>query len=298
MFKALRPAPFFLIVLFWFLMLFGLSVMASLLNIPVDTSDEQYLFYFKLKQALGVIAVFIFPALLMAILFSGQKLSYFLLHKAPSFRFILLSSICILVALPVIAWLEEINKIILDRAAHVPSAFADLLHWMKSCEDKAQTVEDALMKQPGLSNLFENLLVIAFMAALSEEIFFRGLLQTSLLRLTKNTHWAVWITAILFSAFHLQFYGFLPRMLLGALLGYSFAWSGSLWTSITVHFLNNALVLIMSYLLNTGTLPKSLEKAGIVDDKVSLVWVVPAALLITGGLFLLYRMKKPIRLEN
>jgi len=87
-------------------------------------------------------------------------------------------------------------------------------------------------------------------------------------------------------------------MLLGALLGYSFAWSGSLWTSITVHFLNNALVLIMSYLLNTGTLPKSLEKAGIVDDKVSLVWVVPAALLITGGLFLLYRMKKPIRLEN
>jgi len=140
-----------------------------------------------IQTALGVIAVFIFPALLMAILFSGQKLSYFLLHKAPSFRFILLSSICILVALPVIAWLEEINKIILDRAAHVPSAFADLLHWMKSCEDKAQTVEDALMKQPGLSNLFENLLVIAFMAALSEEIFFRGLLQTSLLRLTKNT---------------------------------------------------------------------------------------------------------------
>ncbi len=291
MFKALRPPAFFLVVLLWFLFLFSLSVIASAIDLQTANTDEQFLFSFKIKQALGVLAVFIFPALLIAMLFSEQKLSYFLIHKTPSFRFVLLSSVCIILALPVIAWLEEINK-----AIHLPASWSTLEKWMQFSENKAQTVEDALMNQPGLANLAGNLFVIAFMAALSEEIFFRGLLQQSLLRLTKNTHLAVWITAILFSAFHLQFYGFIPRVMLGALLGYCFTWSGSLWTSIIIHFLNNALVLVMTYLLNTRIIPKSAEQISITDDKVSLTWVVPAALLITGGLFLLHRLKKPLRL--
>jgi membrane protease YdiL (CAAX protease family) len=77
---------------------------------------------------------------------------------------------------------------------------------------------------------------------------FRGVLQTTMQRWTKNTHAAIWVTAVLFSAFHMEFYGFLPRMFLGALFGYFVAWSGSIWPAIWGHFLNNGSAVIVTYL--------------------------------------------------
>jgi hypothetical protein len=77
---------------------------------------------------------------------------------------------------------------------------------------------------------------------------FRGVIQTIFVRWTKNTHAAVWITAILFSAFHMEFFGFLPRLLLGVFFGYFVAWSGSIWTGVWAHFLNNSTVVIITYL--------------------------------------------------
>ena len=77
---------------------------------------------------------------------------------------------------------------------------------------------------------------------------FRGCLQTILLKWMRNKHTAIWITAILFSAFHMEFFGFLPRLLLGALFGYFVAWSGSIWPSVWGHFVNNGTAVIVTYL--------------------------------------------------
>lgn len=91
------------------------------------------------------------------------------------------------------------------------------------------------------------LLVAGIAPAVGEELLFRGLVQPQLRRWTGSVHWAVWIAAILFSAIHLQFAGFIPRMLLGALLGYLLVWTHSLWAPILAHFLFNGVQIVVFY---------------------------------------------------
>jgi len=95
--------------------------------------------------------------------------------------------------------------------------------------------------------LILNLVIVAGLAAVSEEAFFRGALQQFLLEKFRNGHAAVWLTALFFSIIHFQFYGFLPRLLLGALLGYLFLYTQNLWIPVTFHFINNASVIVLHY---------------------------------------------------
>lgn len=95
--------------------------------------------------------------------------------------------------------------------------------------------------------------VIAVLPAIGEELVFRGMLQPELFRATGNHHAAIWITAIIFSAFHMQFFGFIPRMLLGGLFGYLYVWSGNLLIPMFAHFVNNGFSVLMMYLYQKGT---------------------------------------------
>ena len=95
--------------------------------------------------------------------------------------------------------------------------------------------------------LIFNILVIALVPALGEEMIFRGWIQRQLMRIINRPHVAIWASAAIFSAIHFQFLGFLPRLLLGVLLGYLYFWTGSLWVSIFAHFLNNGLQVIAQY---------------------------------------------------
>ena len=105
--------------------------------------------------------------------------------------------------------------------------------------------------------LLINLLVLAILPAIGEELTFRGVLQQLLYgqlstlnvqRSTLNNHLAVWVTAFIFSFIHFQFYGFIPRLLLGALLGYALLWSGNIRYSMIMHATNNALSVLLFYL--------------------------------------------------
>jgi membrane protease YdiL (CAAX protease family) len=122
------------------------------------------------------------------------------------------------------------------------------LHWMRDMEDQAQKVTAILLKMNSIWQMLFNLLVVGLLTAIAEEFAFRGVIQTIFTRLTKNYHAAVWITAILFSAFHLEFFGFLPRLMLGVLFGYFVAWSGSIWTAVWAHFINNGTAVVVTYL--------------------------------------------------
>ena len=162
------------------------------------------------------------------------------------------------VALPLINWLAELNK-----QMSLPEAFREIEIWMQESEARLEVLTEAYTKGTSIGVLLLNLFVVAFMAALSEELFFRGILQKVAIECTRNKHVGVWLAAIIFSAFHLQFYGFIPRMLMGAFLGYLFVWSGSLWPSILAHFVNNGMAVLLIWLSNRGAIGSDADKVGI-----------------------------------
>jgi uncharacterized protein len=103
--------------------------------------------------------------------------------------------------------------------------------------------------------------IVAILPSIGEEIVFRGMIQNDFYRATKNIHIAIWVSAIMFSAIHIQFFGFFPRLLLGALFGYLYFWSGNLWIAVLAHFVNNGLMVIGLYLNQKGIIDIDLEQA-------------------------------------
>jgi hypothetical protein len=127
--------------------------------------------------------------------------------------------------------------------------------------------------------------MIAFLPAIGEELLFRGVIQRIFTSWTRNQHWGIWISAILFSALHMQFYGFIPRVFLGVLFGYLLVWSGSIWLPIIAHFINNAVAVVAMYLIDKGLLSQEIEEIGTTSDSyymaaVSLLLIVVFMLMI------------------
>lgn len=134
-----------------------------------------------------------------------------------------------------------------NSGLHLPEAFAAMEAWMRTTEAEAEVLITQFLVMEGPMDLIINLLVIAVFPAISEELFFRGFLQNTLLKMGRNHHVAIWVTAFIFSAIHMQFLGFFPRLILGAVLGYSAMYSRSLIVPIIGHFVNNGLAVVLTY---------------------------------------------------
>lgn len=151
--------------------------------------------------------------------------------------------------------------------------------WIKSLEETAKAATEKMLNVNTISGLLLNLLIIALIPAFGEEMTFRGVLQQSLTR-KLNPHVAIILSAAIFSFIHFQFYGFLPRMFLGILLGYMFYITGSLWTSMLMHFFNNGTAVVLYYLNNKGVLGIDVEHFGETQNG----WLLAASALATLGL--------------
>ena len=127
-------------------------------------------------------------------------------------------------------------------------------------------------------------MVIAIIPAVGEELLFRGVIQKLFLKWNGKVHLSVWLTAFVFSAVHMQFLGFFPRLILGAVLGYMLVWSGSLWLPIVAHFTNNAFAVLLTYFIGMDKINPSVEKLGTEGGSVVLISGL-------GGLLLLYLLK-------
>jgi membrane protease YdiL (CAAX protease family) len=156
---------------------------------------------------------------------------------------LLLVFLIMLVSNPAIEILSLINQ-----KMQLPHFLSGVQKWMEDSENNAQKITETMLQMKNIGDLVFNVLLIGLLTAIVEEFMFRGVIQTIFVRWTKNKHLAIWITAILFSAFHLEFFGFLPRLLLGALFGYFVAWSGSIWPAVWAHFLNNGAAVVATYL--------------------------------------------------
>lgn len=236
---------------------------------------------FKVLQGVSVIMVFVLPALVFAFFWTKKRISYLGVSEKPSLLVLLIGGLGMMLAMPLINWLVAVNE-----QMKLPAFLSGVETWMKNSEEKAAVLTDAFTAGTTLDVLVLNLVVIAFLAAVSEELFFRGVLQKVMQECAHNKHVAVWVTAIIFSAFHMQFYGFLPRMLMGAFLGYLFVWSGSLWPSIFAHFVNNGMAVVMVWLANNGYVSEDIDKVGINADE--WIYAVVSFIAVAGSLLLVY----------
>jgi uncharacterized protein len=157
--------------------------------------------------------------------------------------------------------------------------------WAKEIEDKLAEAVEYITRFDSVGHFVLAFVVIAVLPAIGEELVFRGLIQNDFYRATGNAHVAIWISAILFSAIHLQFLGFVPRLLLGAMFGYLYFWSGNLWLAVLAHFVNNGFTVLALYLYQRGSFPINLE-----DETVTTPWQAVVFSAIFSAL-LLYAYK-------
>lgn len=190
-------------------------------------------------QFVSAIGSFLLPAALTAWLCSGSVREFLSLRGIDDGRVWILALGGIVCISPAISLLGALNQ-----QMELPASLAPVEAWMRAQEDLMARFTEKFLTDESPWALPANLLVVAATAALTEEFLFRGCLQRLIGRCLANPHAAVWITAIVFSAFHLQFYGFIPRMVLGAYLGYLLVWTRSLWIPVFAHFVNNAVAVV------------------------------------------------------
>ena len=206
-------------------------------------NDPNIIAGLKLFQLFSAIGLFIVPPIIYGITISKnpfQTLGLNLSSKTVNYSLVVFLMV---ISMPIMSWIVELNASIV-----FPSYLSDIEQWMRNSENDAIELTKAFLTFDGLVSLFYVLIIVAVVPAIGEELLFRGVLQKIFIQWTNNPHWGIWITAFLFSALHMQFFGFFPRLLLGAIFGYLFLWSKSLWLPILGHFINNATVVVASYL--------------------------------------------------
>ncbi len=224
-----------------------------------------------LLQALYTLLLFLAPALLWARLAREQH--PFSLTTPPRLAYPI-ALLLPLLAIPAVELLTDANHLL-------PAT-----EWMRSLETRLEQSTLQMLYVQSPTRFLLNVLVVALVPAIAEEFFFRGALQHILLRVTRRPHFAIWLTAIAFALLHMQLLSLLPRILLGAALGYIYHYSRSLLASIAGHFANNFLAVVAHFFAaRQGMNPEQLKG-------LSMHWTLGLASLLAtiGALYLLRRL--------
>ena len=244
----------------------------------------------KWLQFIQTTATFLIPPILCAWLWDEEHKPFrWLRMDVPvQWQNILLAVVIMVCAVPGINLLADLNS-----RVELPKSLEFIEQILKSQEEAAAALTERFLQADNIGGLLINIGLMALLPALSEELSFRGTLQQIIYKdqsgkvQSTKVHLAIWITAFIFSAIHMQFYGFVPRMLLGAMFGYVFVWSGSLWVPITMHFVNNGLAVLVYYLMGESENTKNIADTLGAGD----TWYLGvSSILITSlGLLIFYR---------
>ena len=274
-------------------LVYGINIVSSP-DFLTDFTNNHAIDSLKLMQLLNSIGLFIIPSLIFAKLVSNNTIKYLNLLGKTKVIFFLLIPLLMISSGPLINILAELN---------LKMEFPEMLHfveeWMKNSERSAERITKAFLEVKSIEELLFNILLIALIPAIGEELLFRGIIQKLCIEGTKSKHLGVWITAILFSAMHMQFFGFLPRMLMGALFGYLFVWTKNLWIPALAHFINNAVAVIISFMIYNGQIPKESENMGVKQD--DFLYIVLGVITVGLLLYFIYENRtteEPNQLEE
>lgn len=256
----------------WTVFGIGLNELESAIT---DLTVQRNVDFLKVFQAMQTIGLFILPPFIVAFFLHNNPRKYLYLDKWPSLKSLILVVTIVIFANPLISWLSEINL-----KLELPVWLNGLENWMRDAEDRAGEITEVFLETKSVGGLMTNIFFIGVLPAIGEELLFRGVLQQLLKRITGSTHTAIWISAAIFSALHVQFFGFLPRLILGGMFGYMLEFTGSLWVTMIAHFVNNASAVIVYYFSEKGISGESgvqtntNPEATIFSALISLVFVV------------------------
>ena len=225
------------------------------------------------------VLAFIVPAVAAMAIFYRKPLHVMGLDRAPSWIAIAIVVAFYFLSLPAMNWIVKFNE-----SFSLPASMSGIEQMMRSLEDSAAETTKAILDIHTVWELIPCVLVVGLMAGLSEEMVFRGAMLRTMQDSRLGDHAVVWIVAIVFSAIHMQFFGFIPRMLLGVWLGYLLVWTRSLWVPILAHTLNNSTVVVMSYLSNRGIVTEDFgDSLGLPSDG-SFPWLAIVSLIASIAL--------------
>lgn len=225
-----------------------------------DLTDPELIPALRLMQVLQALGMLIIPAALYLWISSSTR-KIRLLFGRPVRQSVLISIAFFMVAFPFVNFIADWNA-----GWNIPTFVGD---WMKGKESELGSLTELFLSMPNVGLLIFNLIMIALLPAIGEELIFRGIIQRGLQKELGNPHLAIWIAAALFSAIHMQFLGFVPRLLMGVAMGYIFFWSGNLWYPMIAHFTNNAMAVILPYGIQHWGMDSALESTGIGNEVIA-----------------------------
>lgn len=231
-------------------------IVGSVLNGLIISKFGQTARVLRIAAVIQSLLQIILPSLVTALMVSRLPARFLEIDRLPRASMTLLSVALLVVSMPAFNWIIQWNA-----SLHLPDFMHGVEQWMRQAEDSAAATIRLMQGGTSVGDLILNVLIIGVMAGLGEELLFRGTIQRMLATSGMNHHAAIWIVAVLFSAIHMQFFGFVPRMLLGALFGYLLYWSGSLWLPIIVHAANNTMYVVFQWVALRNNMP-----AGNIDE--------------------------------
>lgn len=233
-------------LLFWLFIYAGSLIFGTgfqqMLLIPDKSAGITENLIIRYVQVSQQVSLFLIPSVVVIYMVRKRDQSFTGMDKFPGTETVILLILLAFFIIPVTSYTGYLNSKL------------DLPEWLSGIEEKmiekehaASGLTELLITSGSVASLFINIIIIAVIPAFCEELLFRGVLQQLLSRIFKSAHLGIWFTAIIFSTIHLQFFGFVPRLILGLSFGYLFYWTRSLWSSILAHFINNVIPVVISY---------------------------------------------------
>jgi CAAX protease family protein len=219
----------------------NLAAMSSILQNPGNLPLLKFL------QSLSSVMIFFIPAFIFSLIADTRPLEYLGINKKFTISQIIIVIAVMIACLPLIGLTGQWNE-----QVHLYGSLHGVEQWVRSTEKQADQQTKLLLTMHGFPQYLINMLMVAVLPGICEELFFRGVMQRIVIDWTKNITAGILITAFFFSFLHFQFLGFLPRMILGIMLGYIYVWTGSIWLAMLGHFINNGLDVTLLYFYQIG----------------------------------------------
>ncbi len=208
----------------------------------VEITDNISIGAIKILQIINSILIFLLPAYIIAYISTPDPASFLKINTPRRKKDFLLAALITLSSFAIINFLAKINS-----GLQLPESMSNLENLIREMEETTEQIQLRMLNVSGIGGLLFNLLVIAVFPAITEELFFRGIVQRLFKDWTQNPHVAIILAGFIFSFAHFQFYGFVPRMFMGITLGYLLFLTNNLWVPIFAHFLNNGIVVVLYY---------------------------------------------------